>query len=190
MARPLSEEKRDAILSAATDAVAALGIGAATAKIAKAAGVAEGTLFTYFPTKDDLLNALYLAIKEDLHQSLMADYPAAGDLRERIRHVWDRFIDWSLGEPAKSKAMRQLAVSERISETSRRLGSAPFSNIEALLAESVAKGALSEQPIAFAGAVMQALTDTVAQFIQQEPGSSDRYKQAGFNAFWNAIAKP
>ena len=189
MARPLSEEKREAILSAATEAVAALGTGAATAKIAKAAGVAEGTLFTYFSTKDDLLSALYLAIKEDLHQSITTEYPATGDIRERSRHIWDRFIDWDLGEPAKSKAMRQLAVSERISETSRRLGSAPFRDIEALLAESIADGPLKEQPIAFVGAFMQSLTDTVAQFIRQEPGSRSRYKQAGFDAFWNAITK-
>ncbi len=55
MARPLSEEKRQALLDAAAEFVASLGTGASTAKIAKAAGVSEGTLFTYFPTKDDLL---------------------------------------------------------------------------------------------------------------------------------------
>ena len=54
MARPRSEDKRTAILEAATEVVAVLGVGAPTAKIAKGAGVAEGTLFTYFATKDDL----------------------------------------------------------------------------------------------------------------------------------------
>ena len=58
MARPLSENKRNAILNAATQAVAALGTGASTAGIAKGAGVAEGSLFTYFSNKDDLLNQL------------------------------------------------------------------------------------------------------------------------------------
>jgi AcrR family transcriptional regulator len=36
------------------------GIDASTAGIAKAAGVAEGSLFRYFPDKDTLLNELYL----------------------------------------------------------------------------------------------------------------------------------
>ena len=44
MARPLSEDKRTAILDAATEVVAMLGVSAQTAKIAKGAGVAEGTL--------------------------------------------------------------------------------------------------------------------------------------------------
>ena len=60
MARPLSEDKRTAILEAATEAVAMLGVSVPTAKIAKGAGVAEGTLFTYFANKDELLNRLYL----------------------------------------------------------------------------------------------------------------------------------
>ena len=46
MARPLSEDKRTAIIEAATEAVAVLGVSSPTAKIARGAGVAEGTLFT------------------------------------------------------------------------------------------------------------------------------------------------
>ncbi len=59
MACPLSDDKRTAILEAATELVALLGVSAPTAKIAKCAGVAEGTLFTYFANKDELLNQLY-----------------------------------------------------------------------------------------------------------------------------------
>ena len=66
MARPLSEAKRDAILAAAAQLVAAQGVGASTAQIAKAAKVAEGTVFTYFETKDALLNALFVRLEERL----------------------------------------------------------------------------------------------------------------------------
>lgn len=66
MARPKSEDKKQALLEAATAAFAQSGIAASTALIARNAGVAEGTLFRYFATKDDLLNALYLHLKQDL----------------------------------------------------------------------------------------------------------------------------
>ncbi len=62
MARPKSEDKKQALLEAATAAFAQSGIAASTALIARNAGVAEGTLFRYFATKDDLLNALYLGL--------------------------------------------------------------------------------------------------------------------------------
>jgi hypothetical protein len=44
MARPRSEDKRNAILNPATQVIAVDGVSAPTARIAKIAGVAEGTL--------------------------------------------------------------------------------------------------------------------------------------------------
>ena len=108
MARPLSEDKRTAILEAATELVAMLGVSAPTAKIAKGAGVAEGTLFTYFANKDELLNRLYQELKTDLRDAIMAGYPADKSLIDRSRHFWDRYIGWGLAHPLKRRAMRLL----------------------------------------------------------------------------------
>ena len=62
MARVRSPEKRSAILQAAVHEIAKVGLGAPTAKIARRAGVAAGTLFTYFANKEELLNELYLEL--------------------------------------------------------------------------------------------------------------------------------
>src|SRR5882724_11771871 len=121
MARPLSEDKRTAILEAATEAVATVGVSAPTAKIAKGAGVAEGTLFTYFANKDELLNRLYLELKMDLRDAMMTGYPSGKSLIDRNRHVWDRYIGWGSAHPLKRSAMRQLVVSDRITEGSKKL---------------------------------------------------------------------
>ncbi len=72
MARPKSEDKKQALLEAATAAFAQSGIAASTSAIARSAGVAEGTLFRYFATKDELLNELYLAIKLRLVRMMIA----------------------------------------------------------------------------------------------------------------------
>ncbi len=90
MARPRSEDKRTAILEAAAEAVAALGVSAPTAQIAKGASVADGTLFTYFAKKDELLSRLYLKHKTDLRDAIMAGFLSGGSLIDRSRHVWDR----------------------------------------------------------------------------------------------------
>jgi AcrR family transcriptional regulator len=87
MARPLSDDKRTVILEAAAEVVAALGVSGPTAKIAKVAGVAEGTVFTYFATKDELLNQLYLEIKTDLRDAMMTGYPSGKSIARRSRHV-------------------------------------------------------------------------------------------------------
>ena len=75
--------------------------GAPTAGIAKAAGVAEGTLFTYFATKDELLNQLFLELEAELAATMLDSFPASGRPRDRSRHLWDRLVDWSAANPAR-----------------------------------------------------------------------------------------
>jgi len=81
LARPKSEGKRNAILDAATRVFAERGLTAApTSEISKRAGVAEGTLFTYFKTKDDLINSLYREIKLELADAMMSDFAPGFDM--------------------------------------------------------------------------------------------------------------
>jgi len=190
VARPLSEDKRNAILASATEVVAALGVGAPTAKIASGAAVAEGTLFTYFATKDALLNQLYLGLKDELAAAMMAGYPSRRGLQDRWHHVWDRYMDWGAAHPAKRKAMRQLTVSDRVAERTRQIGGRAFHDVQALLDESLAAGMMKDQPPAFAAAVMEALAETTLEFIAREPKRKERYKCGGFAAFWGAVSKP
>src|SRR6202047_1346179 len=162
MARPLSEEKRTAILEATAEVVAMLGVSAPTAKIAKEAGVAEGTLFTYFANKDELLNRLYLELKMDLRDAMMTGYPAGKSLVVRNRHVWDRFIGWGSAHPLKRRAMRQLAVSDR-----KKLVGDAFGEFDDMMRECAAGGAMRHQPPSFVSAIMRAIGDTTMDFIMR-----------------------
>src|SRR4030088_3785890 len=96
MGKPKSEDKRNSILLAATQVFAERGLGAPTAAITTAAGIAEGSLFTYFKTKDDLINALYRELKLELADAMMSGFPRKKNVRTRLRHVWDRYLDWGI----------------------------------------------------------------------------------------------
>lgn len=100
MARPKSEDKKQALLEAATAAFAQSGIAASTSAIARSAGVAEGTLFRYFATKDELLNELYLAIKLRLVRTMIAGLdPDEKRPKENARNIWNSYIDWGVRNP-------------------------------------------------------------------------------------------
>jgi AcrR family transcriptional regulator len=102
--RPKSEDKRNAILDAATRVFAERGLTAApTSEISKQAGVAEGTLFTYFQTEDDLINALYREMKLELSDAMMSDFPRKKSVRTRLRHVWDSYANWGVANPESAK---------------------------------------------------------------------------------------
>ncbi|MCJ6102460.1 TetR/AcrR family transcriptional regulator, partial [Klebsiella pneumoniae] len=121
MARPKSEDKKQALLEAATVAFAQSGIAASTSAIARSAGVAEGTLFRYFATKDELLNELYLAIKLRLVRTMIAGLdPDEKRPKENARNIWNSYIDWGVRNPMEHKAIRRMALSERITDETRR----------------------------------------------------------------------
>ena len=92
MARPKSQEKRNAILAAAIELIAEQGLSVPTSKIAHVADVAEGTLFTYFETKERLLNDLYLELKHEEREEMTRDYPVQASLQDRARHLWDMYV--------------------------------------------------------------------------------------------------
>jgi AcrR family transcriptional regulator len=80
MSRPKSDEKRSAILDAATRIIVTQGLSAPTAGIAKEAGVANGSLFTYFETKTDLFNQLYLELKIEMASAARRTFAQAQNL--------------------------------------------------------------------------------------------------------------
>src|ERR1700681_862601 len=125
MARPKSEDKKNAILDAATRLFAERGLAAApTSEISKRAGVAERTLFTYFATTDELLNSLYREIKLELADAMMADIPRKKNVRTRLLHDWDRYVKWGIANPKQRKVLAQLQGSEVLTQESEDAGSA------------------------------------------------------------------
>lgn len=61
------DERRRAILEAAVPLILERGQAVTTRQIAEAAGVAEGTVFRVFPTKEDLLDAVLDAALDPAH---------------------------------------------------------------------------------------------------------------------------
>ena len=189
MARPKSEDKRNAILAAATQVFAKRGLGAATSAISQAAGVAEGTLFTYFKTKDDLVNELYRQIKLELADAMMSGFPRKQSVRRRLQHVWEGFVNWGVANPAQRKTLAQLGVSDRLSSDSKRAGSAPFIEIQTMVQDARAQHVFRDVPEEFVARTMQALAETTMEFMTANPKMADEYRQLGFAVLWAGMTK-
>jgi AcrR family transcriptional regulator len=187
MARPKSDEKRSAILSAAANVIASDGLSAATARIAKDAGVSNGSFFTYFETKADLLNALYLEIKEEMAAGALDGLPA-GDIREQMLHVWSRWLRWAMSSPEKRRTLAHLNISDDITEQSREAGHKIMAGVARLLERCRESGAMRDAPLAFVVALMNAIGETTIDFMIRDPKNAKKHSKAGFDAFWRAVA--
>lgn len=187
MARARSPEKRAAILLAAVHEIAHAGLGAPTSRIAARAGVAEGTLFTYFSTKEQLLNELYLDLKSDVFARINLGFPQQASLERRMRHIWESFLHWGIEAPDKRRAAVQLAYSAVLTPETRALALVRRGVVEATFIELASRASLRDLPPGFAIATMSALQETTLDFIAKQPRRQVALIDQAFGVFWRAV---
>lgn len=174
-------------MAAATRIIAAEGLTAPTAVIAREAGVSNGSLFTYFPTKADLLNQLYVELKAARASAAMDGLPETADLRAQVAHTWQGQMRWAIAHPDKRRAWAHLAVSEEITPESREAGHAVMAPVAALLERVRAAGPMRAAPLAFLVALMNAVGDATIDFMAADPANAKRYADTGFEALWRVL---
>lgn len=95
-------DKKQLILDAAIKLFVEFGFhGTPTSKIAQEAGVANGTLFHYFPTKDDLVMALYIDIKTRLNEYIEQNAKQEAGFKERVKGQYLASLYWALDHNAE-----------------------------------------------------------------------------------------
>ncbi len=187
MARVRSPEKRRAILQAAVHEIAQTGLGAPTAEIAKRAGVAAGTLFTYFPNKKELLNELYFDLKVEVYTKVNDGFPHKASLERRTRHVWSTFLCWAIEFPERRKVTAQLTLSDLITPETLARTAELRAPIDATISELGSRTALRNLPVGFAAALMSAMQEATLEFIAKQPRQRAALIERAFQLFWRAL---
>jgi AcrR family transcriptional regulator len=187
MARPKSEDKRNAIMAAGARVIVTHGLSAPTAMIAREAGVSNGSLFTYFETKTELFNQLYLELKSDMASAALDGLSIEADLRDQMLQLWSNWMGWAVANPEKRSALAQLSVSEEITPASRAAGHKIMAGVGELLERSRAHGPMRDAPKAFVVAIMNSVAETTMDFMVQEPANADKHCKIGFEAMWRIL---
>jgi len=184
VARAKSPEKRHAILQAAVHEIAQAGLGASTAKIAKRANLAEGTLFTYFATKNDLLTELYIELKSEVYRRVNANFPHEAELRQRARHVWIETLLWAIEKPEERKVSSQLNVSDVVTDATRERVGSQSGAVAQAMRELATRGAFKDLPPGFASSAIAAMQEAVMDAVARKPRQKAMLVERGFEAFW------
>jgi AcrR family transcriptional regulator len=186
MARPKSDGKRKAILEAAMDVFAERGFAhAPTSAISKTAGVAEGTLFTYFSSKDELINELYRGLRKEFDQEL-GEYPFAADARTRIRFIWDRFLNLAKLQPKRLKVIKQLRASGRLFKKAETPTLALGELLQATKEAAQGEG-LKVTSAEFLVLQFRAQVEATVDYIAVHPDEEATAREAGFYLFWRGL---
>lgn len=153
-------ERQTQIIKAAIPLFLTEGVGVSTARIAKAAGISNGTLFNAFPTKQDLIDAIYICTK----QAMFAAFPPHQTWpfgRSQMRINWDGYLGWARAAPADHKVMHLLRDAGLASPKAQIQIDAQFAPHAKTLADALEQGIIRGPNVAFIGAVVFAQIDLV-----------------------------
>lgn len=140
-------EKRQAILDAALILFTEKGFhDTPTSLIARRAGVAGGTLFNYFKTKEELIKSLFLDIKSEAGIVLSDAGSGKGDWREKLENVCVAFAEWGIENHQKIHLMQQFYYSPYSSKTAHDEGISNFQLLVDQITIGIKEGAIRNYP--------------------------------------------
>lgn len=89
--------------------------------VAKAAGVATGTAYVHYESKEELVYATYLELKAELSAAVLADFDETGEPFETYRHILRGAYEFLADEPERARFLTQLEESPYYEEAHARL---------------------------------------------------------------------
>jgi AcrR family transcriptional regulator len=190
MVRKPSSDRRAEFLSSALKLFAADGEqNTSTAAIAKAAGTAAGTLFLYFPTKQNLIRELILQIgreQSDYIKSLLAPHLS---VRETFLTIWVGSVRWFLENMDAYHYYRQVRDSGLVEAAVVQESDKYFSYYYDSIQRGLEKGRIKPYPIEMIGGILYQDINAVMSLIdaQADPAKREEYIQSGFDIFWDGI---
>lgn len=137
-----SPEKRELILRCALSLIIEHGIhGTSVPDVARRAGVAAGTIYQFFQSKEQLIDTLYQELKTSMGAALLRGYDADLPYEERFRLIWKNLFFHFVEHPDEFRFLTRYVDSPIINEKTRR-GTDEYRPIRKLLREARRSGAI------------------------------------------------
>ena len=187
----MSVTKKQRLLDAALSLFVDKGIdGTSTASIAKQAQVANGTLFHHFPSKAELVQTLYMAVKHELAQQIAPTNLIEASLEQQASQVWNNAINWAVANPNKLQFFKQVMYSHILSQQVRtQVIAQELGFLEQLITLGQQQGLLAQYPIELMLDNCHGQFISASSFFIEHPAllEDPQHRAAAFKMFWGAL---
>ena len=190
MVRKRAPAKRESFLSTALKLFVTHGVqNTSTAAIAKEAGTAAGTLFLYFPTKQDLINELVLQISRDQAEYMQTLLDRSLPVRDMFFAIWHGSIVWFLEHRDAYEYVQQVRDTGIVDEAAVKESGKSFVYFYDAIQKGLAEGNLKPYPLELIGAFLYQDIVAVMNLLRTQPKLTKQEEiiQAGFDIFWDGI---
>lgn len=160
-----------------------------TSMISKEAGVSTGTLFHYFPTKEELINSLYLACKESMVLRMSQGVEQASNWRGKLQLIHRNFLEWAIARPEEVYFCKQFSNSPYIREITRIEGRGKFAGILEFLEEGVHAEVLRPGNTEYMAVLLTGMMMANAGYLLEQKVETldEEFLEDSFQYIWNCI---
>ena len=186
------KDKRTAIMEATLKLFTERGFhGTSTAQISKEAGVATGTLFNYFPTKEYLINSLYFEVKGQLSHSMGREIEEQSTFQDKLRKIWSNLVKWGVDNQDEFLFVGQFCSSPYITKFTREEVMKEYIFLHNLVDEGIKMGEIRDFSVELTIAMFYQGSRAVVNLILDSDPSLDENKiiEEGFQIIWRGLAK-
>ena len=186
------KDKKTAIMDAALKLFTERGFhGTSTAEISKEASIATGTLFNYFPTKEDLINSLYFEVKGQLSQSMGKEIEAQNTFQDKLRKIWSNLIKWGVDNQEEFLFVGQFCSSPYITKFTREEVMKEYVFLHDLVNQGIKTGVIRDFSAELTIAMFYQASRVVVNLILDSDSSQNKNKfiEDGFQIIWEGLAK-
>jgi AcrR family transcriptional regulator len=181
--------KKELVLETAIKLFAINGFHAtATAKIAKEAGVANGTLFQYFKTKEDLIVTIFISIKEEMPS--IENAMEFKDTKNIIKHYVVSSLKWSIQNKEKFNFLQQFYASPFINLILKSDQEKYTKKHFEVLESGIDNGSLKPIPVDLMYLLISNQVFGMYQFLISNKNSKSKQKEiitTAFELLWDMI---
>ncbi|MDM0015681.1 TetR/AcrR family transcriptional regulator [Variovorax sp. J22P168] len=187
--KPKDEDKLRAIAEATFMLVEQTGLSGLTmAAIAREAGLATGTLYVYFKSKEELMVALYEQAKTATAASLMHGDDPKAPFRSRFMRMWMNWLEHRLTHYAEVVFIEQYYNSPWFGEQSRNLSARLVKDWVELIETAKTQQILKDVPTvllinSFGGSVRETANLLRSGALQR----TDAHLAQAFGLCWDGI---
>jgi AcrR family transcriptional regulator len=145
--RAAPEQTREAILSAALELMSERSYQATTMPdVAARAGIAAGTIYLHFQSKEALVNAVYRETKLEMQSFLVEAMASARSPRGGFRRLWRGLFEFSRKRPEAFRFLEMHRHLPYLDAASRKVARLVFEGVADFVRDAQKQGAVRRAP--------------------------------------------
>ena len=158
--------------------------------IAKEAGIAAGTIYLYFKSKEDLINALYGMISDEFNQAVLVSYVEEASIKDNFFKMLDAAVLFYMTNPDQFSFIEQYTYAPFLFKEHQDQNFSLLLPIYKMMAAGKQDGTIKDMDDAFLLSIIHGSLNTIIKLhlAKKTNLKLEAKRKEFYEAVWSAIS--